>query len=178
MKTKRMKRWVWVLSAYGLIFFVSGCGQNPGALAQQDPSSGETKATSSQASNSLRRDLSIDEGRGGHTLKKHIGETDDELLRRLRKERNISAASTWTDLDAAEETVGKALQADHGRIEDWERRGFPRPNLALHFDSGRVVGRSIKHGESESSPCTRAVIVLKADAASFYVLTTYPEDRN
>jgi hypothetical protein len=124
-----------------------------------------------------RYDLSKDEGRG-HTLAKHVGRSDEELRERLERERNISAASTWTDRDAAEETIGEALQKDRERIAQWEERGERRPNLALHFDAGRTIGRSMHHGDTTSVTCTAAVIVLKADGPdSFFVLTAYPEDR-
>jgi Bacterial CdiA-CT RNAse A domain len=145
-------------------------------------STAEPKTTSearsrSSSSAAARYDLSKDEGRG-HTLAKHVGRSDEELRGRLDRERNISAASTWTDRDAAEETIGEALQKDQGRITQWEERGERRPNLALHFDAGRTIGRSMRHGDSTSVPCTAAVIVLKADGSdSFYVLTAYPEDR-
>jgi hypothetical protein len=130
------------------------------------------------ASTQDRYDLARDEKRGGHTLQKHVGRTDDELRERLRRERNISAASTWTDRAAAEETVAAALRADHAKIDRWIDRGYPRANLALHFDAGRNIGRGIEHGESTSVPCTSAVVVLKADSlTSFFVLTTYPEAR-
>jgi len=128
--------------------------------------------------NASRYDLSRDEERGGHTLKKHVGRSDEELRERLNRERNISAASTWTNREVAEETVGAALQHERNRIEQWESRGERRPNLALHFNAGREIGRSMRHGESASSPCTQAVIVMKADGPNgFYILTTYPEDR-
>jgi hypothetical protein len=95
----------------------------------------------------------------------------------LDTERNISAASTWTNREIAEETVGQALRAERDKIARWEERGYLRPNLALHFDAGRVIGRSMRHGDQGSSPATQAVIVLKADGPdSFYVLTGYPED--
>ena len=98
-----------------------------------------------------------------------------ELRERLDQERNISAASTWTNREVAEETVGQALRAEHDKIARWEERGYRRPNLALHFDAGRVIGRSMRHGDQSSSPATQAVIVLKADGPdSFYVLTSYP----
>jgi hypothetical protein len=152
----------------------AGCGQNSVSPAP-NASSPETRKSSSFGR--ARYDLSRDEGRG-HTLKKHVGRTDEELLERLQKERDISAASTWTDRGTAEETLGQAFQAEHDKIENWERRGFPRSNLALHFDAGRVIGRSIRQGENKSTPCTSAVIVLKADGPqSFFVLTTYPEAR-
>jgi hypothetical protein len=100
--------------------------------------------------NAPRYDLSRDEERGGHTLKKHVSRSDAELRERLDRERNISAASTWTNREVAEETVGAALQRDRNRIEQWESRGERRANLALHFDAGREIGRSLRHGESAS----------------------------
>ena len=125
-----------------------------------------------------RYDLLRDEERGGHTLAKHVGRSDDELRQRLERERNISATSTWTDRGVAEETVSAALRQEHHRIESWERRGYPKSNLALHFNAGRVIGRSMRHGDATSSPCTNAVIVLKTDGPeSFYVLTSYPEEQ-
>jgi hypothetical protein len=70
------------------------------------------------------------------------------------------------------------LRAEHNKIARWEERGYPRPNLALHFDAGRVIGKTMRRGADSSSPSTEAVIVLKADGPdSFYVLTSYPEDR-
>jgi hypothetical protein len=58
------------------------------------------------------------------------------------------------------------------------RRGYPRANLALHFDAGRTIGRSLRRGEIQTVNCTSAVIVLRADGPnSFYMLTTYPEGR-
>ena len=132
----------------------------------------------SRAAVGTRYDLARDEQRGGHTLDKHVGRTDDELRERLQRERDISAASTWTDRAAAEETVAAALRTSQSKIDRWNERGYPRANLALHFDAGHTVGRTMHHGENTSEPCSGAVIVLKADRdGGFFVLTTYPEDR-
>jgi hypothetical protein len=121
-------------------------------------------------------DLEHDEQLGGHTLRKHVGRTDDQLRERLEQEPHISAASTWTDSQLAEETVGAALRDQAGRISQWEARGERRANLALHYDAGREIGRSLPRGASQTVPCTGAVIVLKANGGDgFYVLTTYPE---
>jgi hypothetical protein len=132
----------------------------------------------SRAASSNLYDLARDEQRGGHTLDKHVGRTDAQLRERLDRERDISAASTWTDLTAAEETVAAALRANQSKIDRWNERGFPRPNLALHFDAGHTIGRTMHHSDSSSEPCSGAVVVLKADRdGGFFVLTTYPEDR-
>ena len=119
-----------------------------------------------------------DERRGGHTLDRHVARTDEQLRERLARETNISAASTWTDRETAETVVSEGLAAEHGRVDNWLQRGYPRANLALHYDARRVIGRSLRRGDSRSVDCTSAVIVLRADGPQdFYVLTTYPEAR-
>jgi len=155
-----------------------GCGRKPSSEPRSERPNDASRARSTRSAGTGQRyDLSRDEERGGHTLRKHVGRTDDELRQRLEREHNISAASTWTDRGAAEETVAAALQAERSKIENWQRRGEPRPNLALHFGVGHQIGRSLVRGATEVVPCTEAVIVLRADGEAFYVLTTYPETR-
>ncbi|HWY08005.1 MAG TPA: RNase A-like domain-containing protein [Candidatus Acidoferrales bacterium] len=154
----------------------AGCG----AETQRETSPREERQQSSVGSRGAakRYDLSRDEERGGHTLARHVARTDDELRERLARERNISAASTWTDRDTAETVVAEALAAERDRVDSWMRRGFPRANLALHYNAGRAIGRSLRRGDSQSVECSSAVMVLRADGPeSFYVLTTYPEAR-
>ena len=162
----------WRLLAVIAPLVLLSCAQKP-AMEPQTASPGESAPGPALS----RYDLSRDEERGGHTLRKHVGRSDQQLRQRLETERGISAASTWTDRATAEETVAAALRAERGRMEAWTRRGQRRANLALHFDAGRVIGRSLVRGADESVPCTEAVIVLRADGDGFYVLTTYPELR-
>ena len=177
-----MKRSLTTICLFTLLFWASGCGAAPNPGLPEIPRGEMPSATKSTqndpSADPSRYDLARDEARGGHTLEKHVGRSDQELRERLDRERNISAASTWTNRDVAQETVAQALRAEHDKIARWEERGYRRPNLALHFDAGRVIGRSMRHGGESSSPATEAVIVLKADGPnSFYVLTSYPEDR-
>ena len=158
-----------------LLLGLAGCGQSP---TTEPPRIEETRRTAQESPRSDRYDLQRDESRGGHTLSRHVARTDEQLEERLRKERNISAASTWSDRESAEMTVAAALRAERGRISGWMRRGDRRPNLALHFDAGHPIGRSLRRDAGEPVTCTSAVIVLRADGPdSFYVLTTYPEAR-
>jgi hypothetical protein len=152
-----------------------GCGQRPSSESWTERPREAQREQTSATDSSAHYDLSRDEERGGHTLRKHVGRSDDELRERLQRERNISAASSWTDRAAAEETVGAALREERGKIENWTQRGERRTNLALHFDAGHEIGRSLVRGASQAVPYTRAVIVLRADGDGFYVLTTYPE---
>lgn len=127
-----------------------------------------------------RYDLTRDERRGGHTLQRHIGKTDDELRQRLVREREVSAASTYTDLPTAERVVFQTLARNRDRVRAWLERSGDRPNLALEYRSpgGAVIGRSLPRGARTAVPCADARVVLRWDRArSFYVLTTYPEVR-
>jgi len=126
-----------------------------------------------------RRDLSLDESMGGHTLARHVGKSDAELADRLRRERQISAASTYTDRATAERSVGAALADGGGKLSAWMRRSGRRPNLVLHYveSTRRPIGRSLMRGRNRLVSCTRAIVVLRWDDRKdrYYVLTSYPE---
>jgi len=168
-------RWALVVALVGI--GLTNCGQAPQPVVSHPGETGSGTASSAAPARE-RHDLSRDEQRGGHILERHVARTDEELRERLQRERNISAASTWTDRETAEETIAEALHAELGRIENWMRRGYPRANLALHFGAGREIGRSLRRGETETVYCRLAVIVLRADGPDeYYVLTAYPEAR-
>ena len=180
----RYKRAVRAFSAVCFLFYLTaacGCGSGPAQDdARRDLPAPEAKPKTAGNSRVADdgHDLGRDEAQGGHTLKRHVARTDQQLRERLEREGNISAASTWTDRATAETVVAEALTAEKRPIENWMRRGYPRPNLALHYDAGRMIGRSLRRDESAPVGCTQAVIVLRADGPdSFYVLTTYPEAR-
>ncbi len=124
------------------------------------------------------RDLSQDEAAGGHILRKHVGQTDDQLRERLEREPRITGASTYTDRQAAEQAVGAAIAESQDRIQRWLRRSGGHPNLVLDYDSEAAIGRTINRGESQARPCAHALVVLKYSGPNqYYVLTSYPECR-
>jgi hypothetical protein len=128
------------------------------------------------------RDLSHDEAAGGHILRKHVGQNDEQLRERLEREPGITGASTYTDRLAAEHAVGAAIAGSQGRIQRWLNRPGGHPNLVLDYDSETPVGRTMNRGENQSRPCAHALVVLKYDLKysgpnEYYVLTSYPECR-
>lgn len=127
------------------------------------------------------RDLGVDERRGGHTIERHVGKTDQELRARLNRERRISAASTYTDLETAERVVASTLERESPQVQRWAARDGRRPNLALDYDGdpSAVIGRSLRRGQREPEGCHDAVVVLRWDErqGDYYVLTSYPEVR-
>lgn len=124
------------------------------------------------------RDLSQDERAGGHILRKHVGQSEEDLRRRLERERDITGASTYSDRNTAEHAVGAAIAKSQDRIQSWLSRPGRHPNLVLDYDGDEPVGRTMNRGEVHSRPCTHALVVLKyAGPNDYYVLTSYPECR-
>jgi hypothetical protein len=165
-----------VLIAFAIAVPLCGCsGQQdkPGRIEAS------VAGTTTSAPQGFRRNLSEDESRGGHTLSRHVGRTDEDLRQRLQRER-ISAASTYTDVLAAEQTVGATLHTNADRVQNWAQREGRKPNLALDFhgDVAHPVGRTMHRGDSTAQPCSNAVVVLKSEGSNgYYVLTSYPECR-
>ena len=128
-----------------------------------------------------RYDLGRDEARGGHTLARHVGRSDAELKERLRREPNISAASTYSDRITAERVVARALARNRTRVDQWLARQGSRPNLVLDYRGStgdEAIGRSLPRRSSQPMPCSDAVVVLRWDGQrGFLVLTSYPEAR-
>jgi hypothetical protein len=146
---------------------------NAGSTASGSPPSSSPARNDSRGP---RRDLEIDEQRGGHTLRKHVGRSDQELLERLERE-NISASSTWTDRASAEEAIGETLE-HNAKLERWRDRNGRKPNLVLDYRGSPThpVGRCIARGSTTAVPAYDALVVLKAYGGDdFYVLTAYPE---
>ena len=123
-------------------------------------------------------DLAVDELHGGHTLSRHVAKTDAELRQRLQDEPNISAASSYTDKLTAERTIAAALQQNAEKIDHWADRGPRRPNLVVDYTNpADAIGRVMYPRAMGSVPCDHAIVVLKADGDSYFVLTSYPECR-
>jgi hypothetical protein len=127
-----------------IVFAGVACNQPTQTAAKSDVA---RPAPAASRNSGPARDLSQDESAGGHTLRKHVGRTDDQLRERLRHERNISAASTWTDRDTAERAVGTALEQDRDRIDRWLSREGGHPNLLINYDgdASHPIGRSLPH---------------------------------
>src|SRR5271154_7086130 len=137
------------------------------------PSSSQPAQAKSHPAIGPVRDLSQDEAAGGHILRKHVGQTDEQLRVRLERERRITGASTYTDRSAAEHAVGAAIAHSQGRIQNWLGGSGGHPNLVLDYDSPTPIGRTMNRGDSEARPCSHALVILKYSGPNdYYVLTS------
>jgi hypothetical protein len=176
----RAVRFIVALGACGLLSCqppASTNGANSSSSSMSAPVEGRTNAF--QANDLPVRDLRQDEAAGGHILRKHVGQTEQQLRERLEREPNITGASTYTDLSTAEHAVGAAIAQSHGEVQNWLNRPGRHPNLVLDYDSAFPIGRSMNRGEHQSRVCEHAVVVLKYTGPNhYYVLTSYPECRS
>ncbi len=166
---------IWLLWAGLFLVIAGGCRWGPSGSA-----GAQTGPVSLQTGSGPTRDLSQDETAGGHTLKKHVGRTDEQLRQRLEREGNISAASTYTDRETAERVVGAVLQQGQPRIRRWLEKPGGHPNLVLDYDgdAAHPIGRTLRRGDEKTEPCAHAVVVLRwEEPGEYYVLTSYPECR-
>jgi hypothetical protein len=154
------------------LLLLTGCSSPNGSQA-------EYKAEAHVRRSSSGRNLSLDEEHGGHTLKKHVGRTDEQLRERLRRERQISAASTYSDRETAEDFIGSCLDDNQVRVRQWLEQDR-HANLALDCigDPAWPIGRTLRRGESQPEPCSNATLVLKwIPPQDYFVLTSYPDCR-
>ncbi|MGO8985725.1 MAG: RNase A-like domain-containing protein [Terriglobales bacterium] len=137
-----------------------------------------TPRTGNWLTSSPARDLTGDEAAGGHILRKHVGQTEQQLRERLERERNITGASTYTDRSTAEHVVGAAIAESQGQIERWLGQPGRHSNLVLEYENDVPIGRTMNRGERQSRVCAHALVVLKyVGPNDYYVLTSYPECR-
>lgn len=182
---RRRLRGTWWL-ALAFVLGQLGCQQAPSAsvppaAAAAGPPTAEARQAPAADLATAGYDLGRDEARGGHTLARHVGRSDAELQERLRREPNISAASTYTDRATAERIVARALARNRTRVDQWLARKGSRPNLVLDYRGSpgdEAIGRSLPRRSSQPIPCSDAVVVLRWDGQrGFLVLTSYPEAR-
>jgi hypothetical protein len=168
-----------VAVALGLACLLS-CQSPTSTNGVNSPSSsiGATRQSENSQATGPVRDLRQDEAAGGHILRKHVGQTEQQLRERIERERNITGASTYTDVATAENAVGAAIADSHAQIQSWLDRDGRHPNLVLDYDSPSPIGRTMNRGEIHSHVCSHALVVLKyVGPDNYYVLTSYPECR-
>lgn len=71
---------------------------------------------------------------GGHTIARHVGQTEAQLRARLTSAPRLAVVSTFTDLRAAEDAISKVLQLESSAIKTWAQSSNPNWKLELTRD--------------------------------------------
>ncbi|MCY8938850.1 ribonuclease YeeF family protein [Peribacillus frigoritolerans] len=120
--------------------------------------------------------LAAHEAKGGHLLERHVGKTDEELVKRLEEQSYITGASTFYDRATAERLVNLALTDSNNieKIEKWLNDPDSDNKLALKFRGNKNIGKGIKRNNGDLEDYKNARIVLKKDGQGSYILTGFP----
>ncbi|WP_051349334.1 DUF6443 domain-containing protein [Chryseobacterium gregarium] len=111
----------------------------------------------------------------GHTLARHVGKTDADLITRLATETRITGASSFASEAMAESIISSTIKSNRGAIKSWMNSGSTR-NLPLDFTSSTNIGRGIMRRTGIINDLTNARIVLKQNrSGSYFILTAFPK---
>lgn len=119
--------------------------------------------------------LDAHEAAGGHLIERHVGKSESWLVDRVQRE-NISAASTFRTLPAAEHFVAETLAEHQPRIDAWlGGDGGNRLVVDARFDAS--TGISVARGETAASDVFSVRLVLERSAEldiGYRIVTGYP----
>ncbi len=117
--------------------------------------------------------LKAHEHSGSHTISRHVGKTNDELLERTRSD-TLKAASSFPDQAAAERTIERVLQRRSEDLAAWLRSDLSR----LKIDDVLKEATGVTVFASGAARSVRGVrVVLQRDASmplGYRVLTSHP----
>lgn len=113
----------------------------------------------------------------GHTIERHVGKTEQQLMDRLREHQKLRRASAFVDEASAERLIAQVLERRSADIEAWVASSSGR--LTLTEDLGVRTGVTIGRDGSATTP-TAVRVVLLADARTangWRILTAFPDWR-
>ncbi|MBS0661194.1 MAG: hypothetical protein JSR82_23495 [Verrucomicrobia bacterium] len=168
-----------VLAAGGWKAFDSAAAGDSGGQRRKPPKTEERtdRGTPAETDDEDEGSLQAEERAGGHLIRKHVGQTPEQLQARLSRERNLNAVSTFPDLATAEAAVKEAQRAQRGRIDRW-LRGEGGDRLVLTHRMDRVIGVTLRRGDREPRPARAVRLVLVKDrreSDGYRILTGYPQ---
>ncbi|QPF72254.1 hypothetical protein G8A07_04460 [Roseateles sp. DAIF2] len=122
--------------------------------------------------------LAAEEAAGGHTILKHVGQTEVQLRTRLATQTRIPAASTFRTLAEAERHVSAAMKAHRTAIEAWAKTSTVggRP-LTVTYQASTSVGQGVVRATGQLQQMSKLVVVLRRVQQQnrvYFVLTSYP----
>ncbi len=115
---------------------------------------------------------------GGHTLLKHVGQSEAALRARLATDRIPKSASSFKSLDVAQRAMYDALKFNRTLIENWARRAEPGSKEIFEYVASEVVGHGIARATNLLTQSKTVRFVLKMETHKgklYYILTAFPK---
>ncbi len=119
--------------------------------------------------------LRAHETAGGHTLARHVGRSDADLLARLREKTGIQGASSFSDPVLAERAVAKVIHDHHREVSEWVAGTDGK--LTLTGDAGQTIGRHVRPGSEVVKDVSGVRVVIVRDPSlptGYRILTSFP----
>ncbi|GAA5108968.1 hypothetical protein GCM10023339_08540 [Alloalcanivorax gelatiniphagus] len=111
----------------------------------------------------------------GHTIERHVGKSEQDMLERLQRRPDLRRTSTFEDEAAAEKFIASVLKRRSADVESWLEG--PGKRLTLIEEMGERTGTTIARDGSAHSP-TAIRVVLEADGnapSGWRILTAFPD---
>ena len=120
--------------------------------------------------------LDIMESAGGHTLQKHVSQTNEELIRRAIQE-EVDAATSFTNKSTAIQAVQHNLRTNCKEIAQWLESGAEARKI-FDVESAYSIGKGVLQDKSTVIyNLTKSRVVLVKDATQdlgFRIITAFP----
>ena len=121
--------------------------------------------------------LDIMKKAGGHTLEKHVGQTNNELILRAMNSK-IGAASSFTNKHTAINAVKENLRNNAEEIAKWLRSNQHIKQKAFEFLHDNTIGYGVTQGKKcpvYNLKVSKVVIEIdKTQDLGFKILTSFP----
>jgi hypothetical protein len=119
--------------------------------------------------------LQAHEDAGGHLIERHVGKSEQWLVDRVTGQ-NISAASTFRDMPAAEHFVSATIADHQDRVDAWvDGSGGNRLVIDTRFDAS--TGISVSRGDTSAVDVFSVRLVLERSNQldiGYRIVTGYP----
>jgi len=120
--------------------------------------------------------LSNHEELGGHTVSRHVGKSDQELLDRLKHSDRIGGASTFKSLEAAESIISKVVKLESSKVSAWLKNANKGSTLRLNFYDSEFFGRGVLKGATEAKNLFGVRIILRSVGdGQCFIFTAFPQ---
>ncbi|MCP3423114.1 RNase A-like domain-containing protein [Nocardioides pinisoli] len=111
----------------------------------------------------------------GHTIERHVGMSEQQLVDRLQRHPRLRQASTFDNESTAERLIATVLERRAADVDAWSRS--PTGRLTLTEDLGVRTGTSVGRDGGAVTP-TGVRVILQADDGAptgWRILTAFPD---